>query len=44
MTATPATGRITQEQATWFAHTFDQLVGNIEQGRPRQAARRRGSR
>ena len=22
------TSRITQEQVTWFAHTFDQLVGN----------------
>ena len=30
MTATPTTGRITQEQVTWFAHTFDQLVANIE--------------
>jgi len=34
MTATPATTQsttqITQEQVTWFAHTFDQLVGNIE--------------
>ena len=25
------TSRITQEQATWFAQTFDQLVDNIEQ-------------
>jgi MoxR-like ATPase len=31
MTATPTTTtRITQEQVTWFAHTFDQLVGNFE--------------
>ena len=31
MTATPTTGRITQEQVEWFAQTFDQLVDNIEQ-------------
>ena len=32
MTAHPATpaSRITQDQVTWFAHTFDQLVGNVE--------------
>ena len=30
MTTTSATSRITHEQVTWFAHTFDQLVGNIE--------------
>ena len=21
---------VTQDQVTWFAHTFDQLAGNIE--------------
>ena len=30
MTAPTTTSHITQEQVTWFAHTFDQLVGNIE--------------
>ena len=30
MTASPATTQITHEQVTWFAQTFDQLVGNIE--------------